>query len=191
MNWRVATPLTDRIIRKAYDGLRRIVATPLLRPFGAKLNEVPSESVRAHVKRRRRRRRDRRPRRIRRDRPQSQELHQPVSQAGAVESNEALFPRRLRGRAPPTRIAASNGVAKRTRPDLLGLLCRQRRRRGRPVSSEHEIARAHSMNRHEGRSQKDVADFVRHGPLHAIVGDCAGRKICGVAGAPSLFGSWN
>ena len=49
MNWRVATPLTDRIIRKAYDGLRRIVATPLLRSFGAKLNEVLSENVRAHV----------------------------------------------------------------------------------------------------------------------------------------------
>ena len=49
MNWRVATSLTDRIIRKAYDGLRRI-ATPLLRSFGAKLNEVLSENVRAHAR---------------------------------------------------------------------------------------------------------------------------------------------
>ena len=49
MNCRVATPLTDRIIRGAYDGSRRI-ATPLLRSFGAKLNEVLSENARAHVK---------------------------------------------------------------------------------------------------------------------------------------------
>ena len=39
------------------------------------------------------------------------------------------------------------------------------------------------MNRHEGRCQKDVADFVRHGPLHAIVRDRAGRQPCGVPGA--------
>ena len=78
--------------------------------------------------------------------------------------------------------AGSDGAAEWTGTDLRDLLFRQGRDR-RPISGEHEIARANGVNWHKGRSQKDVADFMCHGPLHAIVGDRAGRQLCSVPGA--------
>jgi hypothetical protein len=80
------------------------------------------------------------------------------------------------------RTAGSDGAAEWTKANLRDLLFRQGRDR-RPISCKHEIARAHGVNWHKGRSQKDVADFMCHGPLHAVVGDRAGWQLCGVPGA--------